>query len=117
MIYRLILLVLDILVILCIASIFVKMVERSKSDKKRAPAYWRDITIGMVSGLVVVVLDKGVEIIFQGWPKVEGQSLSQLAVSMFDGFLLVFFEFGLVIFLVLVALYMGFSKFYGKKKK
>jgi hypothetical protein len=107
---RIIFIIIDVLILVGIIFLVMKIRTISLKNKKTSKEYVKSIIIGMVSGIVVLALDKGVSKIFENWPKTEWQLIVPFLTSLFDGFILLFFEFGLVFLLVLFIIYWGILK-------
>jgi hypothetical protein len=83
-----------------------------RNNPSKAKQYSRDLTIGITSAVIVVVLDKIITLIINGIPslKIDASSILSLFESMASILIFSIFISFFLLFCVLYLIYLGFSK-------
>src|SRR3990172_205499 len=110
MLDRIIFIILDVLILIGIIFYLRSINKISLKNKKLSGHYMESIIVGMVSGIVVLVLDRGMTAFFQNLPKVDWQSALLFTISLIDAFIVLFFKFGLILLLVFYIIHRGLKK-------
>ncbi len=94
-----------------------KKTERLATEGKReANDYMKNILVGIVSGIIVIILDKGVPLIFENLPAIDTTSFQTIVVSLMRNSISVLFGGGLILLLVIVTVNRGLGGFVKKKR-
>jgi chromate transport protein ChrA len=96
---------------------FKKLAKLSQENKKQAHNYGKNVVAGIVSGTVVIIIDRSLTLVFQNPPSIDYTSTQSLIITGSSAFVTILFEAGLILFLVIWIINRGLSAQVEKKEK
>jgi len=86
-------------------------------NKSEAGNYGKNIIGGIVAGIVVIILDRGITLTFKNFPFIDYKSLWTIFITGATGFIILLFEVGLILLLVIWIINIGLSGLIKRKKE
>jgi len=93
-----------------------KLQKLATEGKREAKSYGKNVIAGIVAGVVVVILDKSITIVFKNPPTIDYTSFLTTIVSGTAAFIVLLFEAGLILLLVIWIINRGLGGLVKKKK-
>jgi len=93
-----------------------KLNKLASKPKKEVKKYGKNVIAGIVAGVIVVVIDKGITLAFKSHPPIDYTSFWTIITTGALGFIMLLFEVGLILLLVIWIINKGLLGIEGKKK-
>lgn len=93
-----------------------KLSRMSSEGSREAKIYGKNVVAGIVSGIIVVLIDRGITAAFKNPPSIDYTSFWTILVSGSAAFIVLAFEVGLILLLVVWIINRGLSGLARKKK-
>ncbi len=94
-----------------------KLSKAVETNKKTAKIYGNNISIGIVSGVIVVIADKVITMFFLNLPKLNFNSYFDFFVSVLNALISIGLTSGIMLFSIFFLVYQGFKPRLNKSKK
>ena len=112
--FLIIIITIDIILILLV-NIYFKKIRVIHKDKPNSLDYSKSISIGLISGVMVIVLDRVINLAVNNLPKLDTSSFYALFGSIIGILLIIIFLSTFLLFAILYLYHLGLSSFHKKK--
>lgn len=95
---------------------YISFKNLAKTQDKHVFSYGKDLNLGFVTGVVVVILDKVITSIFQNFPNFYFNSLESFVPTLISSFIIINLELAIMFCFIFHLIHKGFLGIIKKKK-